>query len=269
MLKTLSAALAASVLIAVASAPAAGADLYDPPVIKYDPPAQKVSFGGWYLRGHIGMSNQRFRGLDYFRFDNPDLSLQWLDRGGFASAPIFGGGVGYAFNSWLRADVTAEYRGKSSFSALDRYEFIAGPAIGAWGTNQYTAKKSEWLLLANAYADLGTFHGITPYVGAGIGTSRNTISHFNDTNVITNGGGYAGAGTQWQLAWALHAGVGYDVTERTTIDLGYSYVNLGNATTGQAFNYSPDPAFSAPNDGFKFRGLHSHDLKLGIRYKLN
>ena len=28
---------------------------------------------------------------------------------------------------------------------------------------------SAWLLLANAYADIGTWYGFTPYVGAGIG----------------------------------------------------------------------------------------------------
>ena len=106
-------------------------------------------------------------------------------------------------------------------------------------TNDFRAQKSEWLFLANAYADLGTFYGITPYVGAGIGTSRNTISGFRDINIINGGGGYAGDESQWNFAWALHTGIGIQATERLTIDLGYSFVSLGDAHTGPLQNDDP------------------------------
>ena len=46
--------------------------------------------------------------------------------------------------------------------------------------DDYTASKSEWLFLANAFVDFGTWWGITPFVGAGIGASVNTISNFID-----------------------------------------------------------------------------------------
>ena len=41
----------------------------------------------------------------------------WYDEGGFSSAPIFGGGVGYQFTEHLRGDLTVEWRGKSDFNA--------------------------------------------------------------------------------------------------------------------------------------------------------
>jgi len=249
------------VMCASIAFPAFGADLYEPPVVEYEPPAP--AYGGWYLRGYLGMTNQRFKGLDYEYFGEPGVTQTWLDKGGFGSSSLFGGGVGYQVNHWLRGDLTVEYRGKSSFHALDRYE-VAAPA--SWGTNDYRAKKSEWLVLANAYADLGNFRGISPYVGAGIGFSRNTISQFNDVNVVTGGGGYAGTDSEWNFAWALHAGLGYEITDRATIDLGYSFVYLGDGKTGQAHNY--DPALTRPNDGFKFKDITSHDFKIGLRYKL-
>src|SRR5205823_248027 len=84
-------------------------------------------------------------------------------KGGFDSAPFYGAGVGYQWNSWFRTDVTGEYRGKASFHALDRY-FNAG-----YFTNDYSASKSEWVALVNAYIDLGTWWSITPYIGAGVG----------------------------------------------------------------------------------------------------
>ena len=260
-------ALAVAAVVADPVMPAVAADLYEQPVYKDFVPEQPVAFGGWYLRGHIGMSILRFDGLDYRYFGegSPGFTQTWLDEGGFGSAPIFGGGIGYAFNDWLRADATAEYRGKASFAALDIFtEDATGDVISS---NDYTAQKSEVLLLANVYADLGNFGGISPYVGAGIGASRNKISHFNDANVIAGGGGYAPRNSQWELAWALHAGLGYAVTDQVTIDLGYSYVNLGDGRTGDAQNYNA--AFSRENDGFTFRDLSSHDLKLGFRYAFN
>lgn len=258
-------AFAVATVVAVSALPAAAADVYVPPVYK-DYVPEEPAFGGWYLRGHIGMSNQRFKGLDYFRYDDPAIDVIWLDRGGFGSAPIFGGGVGYQFNDWLRTDVTAEYRGKATFTALDRI-VDAGDPDTILGINDYRAKKSELLFLANVYADLGNFSGLTPYIGAGIGASRNTISGFNDSNILTSGGGYADRNSQWELAWALHAGVSYDVTERTAIDFGYSYTFLGDGQTGPGQNY--DPSLTVPNDGWTFKDLQSHDLKLGFRYKFN
>src|SRR5690606_31446224 len=116
----------------------------------------------------------RFKGLDSSLYDNPAIiEYGWHDRGGFDSAPIYGGGVGYKFNDYLRGDLTVEYRGKSDFDALDWVTTQVSTT-----TNDFRAKKSELLLLANAYADVGNFHGVTPYVGVGIGASRNTISSF-------------------------------------------------------------------------------------------
>jgi opacity protein-like surface antigen len=256
MLRKLLPVFAGAALISAASLPAKAADItYDPRVFKYEPPVKKIP-GGWYLRGYIGMTNQHFRGLT-----SPEIEAApnhvWLDPGGFASAPLFGGGVGYQLNDWLRGDVTVEYRGKAAFRALDSHDD---------GFNDYSAKKSELLFLANAYADLGEYHGITPYVGAGIGTSRNTISHFNDVNIATNGGGFSATNSVWQFAWALHAGLGYKVSDRATIDLGYSFTHLGNARTGTLQNYDPaEPDF----EPITFRRLYSHDFKLGLRYAFN
>jgi opacity protein-like surface antigen len=252
-------ALFAALLAGVAG-PAIAADYYEPPVEEAPPPEV---YGGWYIRGHIGMSNQYFDELTSSLYLEPSiLDYGWIDSGGFSSAPIFGGGVGYQFNDYLRGDLTVEWRGKSDFNALD---FVTD--AGGTTTNDFRAKKSELLFLANAYADVGTFYGITPYVGAGIGASYNTISHFRDINIINGGGGYANDDSKWNLAWALHAGLGLQASERMTVDLGYSFVSLGDAQTGPLQN--DDPSFDIPNDGFKFNDIYSHDFKLGVRYSLN
>jgi opacity protein-like surface antigen len=254
-------ALVGAVFLAGAYAPALAADLYEPPIIEV--PVYKEKFGGWYLRGHIGMSNQRVDSIHNVLFDTTD-NIEFLDSGGFSSAPTFGIGVGFQANQWLRGDLTAEYRGKASFAALDRYETVDDGDPTTWdGANDYTAKKSEWLFLANAYADLGEWRGISPYVGAGIGATRNTIHNFRDVNVPNNGVAYGGTASKWDLAWALHAGIGFRATESLTIDLGYSYLNLGDARSGDLVAHDGTNMIDNP---MHFRDITSHDLKLGFRY---
>jgi opacity protein-like surface antigen len=247
-------------MLLASSASAAFAADFDPPVEEAPPPP---AYGGWYIRGHIGMSNQRLDRLESSLYASPAIiEYGWHDKGGFSSAPIYGGGVGYRFNDYLRGDLTVEYRGKADFNALDYVTTDTSTT-----TNDFRAKKSEWLFLANAYADVGEFYGVTPYLGAGIGASRNTISHFRDINIINSGGGHADSDSKWNLAWALHAGLGIQATDRMTVDFGYSFVSLGDGRTKALQN--DDPLWDIPNDGFRFKNLHSHDLKLGVRYSLN
>jgi opacity protein-like surface antigen len=249
-----------AVLLAGAAGPALAADYIEEPV-------EVVAVGGWYIRGYIGMSNQFFDGLESDLFDIPP-EFGWYDDGGFSSAPIVGAGIGYEFNDYLRGDLTVEWRGKSDFYALDWLDADGGGA-GGITTNEYTAKKSELVFMANGYYDFGDFYGITPYVGAGIGASYNTISHFRDVNVITGGSGYADDNSEWNFAWALHTGLGFQATERMTIDFGYSFISLGDASTGTIHN---DDGVSFPegaNENIDFNDIYSHDFKLGVRYSLN
>ena len=96
----------------------------------------------------------------------------------FNTAGIFGLGVGYKVNNWFRADVTGEYRGNSQFLGTDRITFVGGI-----GTDTYHATKNEWVVLANAYVDLGTWWCITPFIGAGVGGARVAINGFTDHGI--------------------------------------------------------------------------------------
>jgi opacity protein-like surface antigen len=218
---------------------------------------------GWYLKGYLGMSNQFFNGLSH-----PDFltapTFGWYDKGGFDSGPIGGFGVGYTVNNWLRFDVTGEYRGKVGFHALDTFTNVN---TGGINSNDYTASKSEWVGLVNAYIDLGTWMNITPYVGAGVGFANIKIDHFRDTNVIAAGGGWAPSGSQTNFAWALHAGASYRVTSNFAVDLSYRYLNMGDGRTGTLTNLDPNvpPVNVAP---MRFNNIQSHDLMLGVRWML-
>jgi opacity protein-like surface antigen len=247
-----------AVLLAGVAGPALAADYIEEPI-----EVVPEVVGGWYIRGYLGMSNQFFDGLESDLFETTG-EFGWYDDGGFSSAPIVGAGVGYEFNDYLRGDLTVEWRGKSDFYALDWLDDASGLS-----TNEYTAKKSELVFMANGYYDFGDFYGITPYVGAGIGASYNTISHFRDVNIIDEGSGYADDNSEWNLAWALHAGLGFQATERMTIDFGYSFISLGDASTGTLHNDDGVNFPSGQNESIDFNDIYSHDFKLGVRYSLN
>jgi opacity protein-like surface antigen len=250
-------ATAVVTLFAGVSLPAQAADIYVPPVYE---PAPKIELGGFYLKGYLGMSNQRVGSLYNVLFDTTaDLVIR--DKN-FEAGVLGGGGVGYTVNNWLRLDATAEYRGEAGFHGLDTFTDEFGNAR----FNNYTAKKSEWLFLANLYADLGNFNGIVPYVGAGIGASRNSIHSFRDAGISPAGTptlAYADADSKWDLAWALHAGVGYEVTDQLTVDFGYSYVHLGDGQSGDITTFDGTNNIVNP---MEFRDISSHDFKVGVRY---
>jgi opacity protein-like surface antigen len=245
--------------LALMSSAAMAADLPIAPPPMYVPPP--VDFGGWYLRGDIGMTNQRYKDLTD-PYAATAVNYQWLDKGGFDSGVLYGLGVGYQFNSWLRADFTGQYRGKTAFHALD--SFSNG---GTTNTNDYTATKSEWLFLGNVYADLGTWWCVTPFVGAGIGGARVTIDNYRDVNAIAGGGGWAPGASKWNFAWALHAGLAYKVSPNFTVELAYSYVNLGEGRTGDPLNF--DGSNPLVGNYKSFKDITSHDLKLGVRWAID
>ena len=133
---------------AVMSTAALAADF--PPALPPVPAYQSES--GWYLRGDIGITNQQLSTLTQ-RLDATELTLERVGMG-FDSSPFFLLGAGYQLNSWLRFDLTGEYRAKANFHGTDNVTFPDGGGIGVLADN-YSASKSEWVVLANGYVDLG------------------------------------------------------------------------------------------------------------------
>jgi len=245
------AALAGAALIIGAQA-AGAADM--PPIITKAPPPPVAEFGGWYLRGDIGFSNEDVGKITFVAVDGTVPTQQNLTKG-FDSAGIFDLGVGYQFNSWLRADVTGQFRGKAHFQGMN--------SVGSNAESDF-ASKSEWVVLANVYADLGTWWCVTPFIGAGVGFDDIIISNFqDDTEPVLSHNVSTGAST-WNFAWAIHAGLAYHVNPNLAVELAYHYLDLGNANSGPMFaGYGP---LGTPEGSNQFHHITSHDLTLGVRW---
>ena len=239
-----------------------------PPI--YPPPIEEYVVSGWYLRGDIGMTNQKFKGLHQRLYDVPGTTVEAVGMG-WDSSMFFGLGVGYKFNDWFRADLTGEYRGKANFHGSDNVTFTDNSGTTR-GVDNYSGSKSEWLFLANAYVDLGTWWCVTPYLGAGIGGAKINIIGFRDdgfnyspAGVLNNSTTYAADASKFNFAWALHAGLTYKVTQSMSIDLGYRYLDMGSGTTGATRAFDGSFVNGGP---FTFNHITSHDLKLGVRWML-
>lgn len=116
-----------------------------------------------------------------------------------------------------------------------------------------------YTMMFNAYKDLGNYNGFTPYVGAGAGLAYHKVSevYFTDNPNLTN---RIHGDNDLTFAWSLMAGVGYQVSERAIIDLGYRYIDMGKASSQRS-----DTA-GYVNPAVKIDDIEAHEIKIGLRY---
>jgi len=294
--------MASAALIGVTMPVARAADLppiYETPIYQDVPEVQPVEIGsGWYLRGDVSYdfesdvdvtgseyrpdfasygAGQNYNSSQYGALGAAHDGLQ-LDAGA-----TLGIGFGYQFTDYFRGDLTARYW-SADIGGTDRidscYDYLTATGQNAPEASCNAAMGAEATgleLMANAYADLGTFVGFTPYVGAGAGAVRvkyDNIDMAHDCTVNGNscaGSFYDGAAsydgaTSWRFAYSLMAGVSYDISRNLKVDLGYRFLDVDG---GDAYHYAGDVAasgqlgLSAEDDGFQ-----RHSVQAAIRYSL-
>lgn len=253
-----------------ASLPAAAADLYEPPVVEAPPPVYvpepAPSFGGWYIRGDAGYNFYNFRGGDWITYGcatgspgcttpGPTPGTNSFTSGALRGSFSLGAGVGYQVTNHFRVDLTGDYFFKAAFRGSS-----AGTTCGA-GPCASTDRSamSALLLMANAYVDLGTWHGITPYLGAGIGGAQVSWDRLENT---TTGTAIHNGSSNWRFAWALMAGASYCMSDKLKLDVGYRYARVSG---GRMFEWGPAGAAVGAGPGFD-RGIDIHQVRGGLRY---
>ena len=288
MRKTIRAAAAALLAWSTGGLAARAADMNMPPAYdETDEPTPMVQFGsGWYLRGDL---NTQYTEMPAKFLEPTDqLALDGLPaaQGSIGVGGVGGDlGVGYQFNSWLRVDLTAGidpylkrygptvvFNGTTPMPAVwdaglgDKACVLSVTTNSSSGLPQYTytacsaspyGSLTSQTYLLNGYVDLGTWWGITPYVGAGAGLSNLDASanvdykylngqpygnRGHNTNCVGGSSSSGGASTCFyygypndrgptfggiNFAWALMTGVAIDIAPHVKLDIGYRYTNLG------------------------------------------
>lgn len=240
------------------------ADPYQPgPQVLEAPEVVVQDANGWYLRGDIGYSFNRLRGANFFQGSNALLSD--FSTASLEDSFLAGVGVGYQINSYLRSDLTFDYLGKADFKGTTRgggADF--GACVGPCTSTDRTSLRA-YSLMANAYVDLGTYAGFTPYVGAGIGGSYVKWDKLRNTACADDGSGcdspveHGGKG-KWRFTYALMAGASYDITCNLKADVGYRFRHIEG---GDMFGYKANggPGYD--------KGINSHEVRVGARYVFN
>lgn len=252
---------------AFVSSGALAADLQLPPQAPPLGQQERLEFGtGWYLRGDISWAREKTPVV----FGDPALAAGGKVQNSY-SITI---GGGYKFNSWFRTDLTYDYIKETNVGARSGnftcYDTLLDNGVNiVAGQNSCYARQNGRLnrhvLLGNAYVDLGTWSGVTPYIGVGAGSAYGRMYsgtydwyHSVDNSIyvappippnpgnlpwVTTTGAPIAPVTAinstattnrrtFNLAWALMAGVAYDISPNAKIDLGYRYLNLGKFGSG-------------------------------------
>jgi opacity protein-like surface antigen len=217
------------------------------------PPPQPVCCDSWYLRGFVGVGMNGKYDLEYQQ-NSANSSDFAFDHTSISDAAFLGLGIGYEFNNWLRFEGTAEYRSKARVYAFGHY------TTGGFALDTYEGDLKSWIFLANAFVDLGTWECFTPFVGVGIGGAYLKLADFSDINPSLAGFGVGRNPSDWNLAWAVYAGVAYSVTKNFKVDLTYRYLDYGSITD------TVDCFGGCNPDSFKFNNLYSNDFMLGLRW---
>jgi len=246
-----------------------------PPIIASPPIIQQASlvndFSGWYLRGDIGVSAQKFQD---FLFTQTNSAFVWpaswqIEQKDIKDTVFFALGAGYQFNAWFRVDVTGEYRQSTKGKAVGSYsEFCPG---GGRCFDIYDFDHQALVFMVNAYLDLGTWWCLTPFIGVGVGGAYHTFDALSDLGLAGNqspGFGFMkGQSHDSTLAWALHAGVAYDVTRNVKIELAYRHLNLGSPDTGiiGCSNFGCGNT-GGPKAFYTLNQFTAEELKIGVRW---
>jgi opacity protein-like surface antigen len=239
------------------SAPGFAADLYggsikDAPVVVVSSP------GPCYIRGDVGYSWSR----------EPDAKWTVTDlTGTFVTDSVTGVNIG---NAWLveggvgcgsgprgiRGEFMIGYHGKRN---IDGIPGPWNPATTPPTADPLHTSVESTTLMFNGYYDIARLDRFTPYVGAGVGLAYNKLGgvSFTGNPALTN---VIEGDSKWSLAWSLMAGVGIQITERTTLDIGYRYLDMGKAESGTLDNLG----FTNPK--VRIDDLAAHEFKIGLRF---
>ena len=249
---------------------AQAADMVEP-AYEDVPEVVPVEIGsGWYLRGDVSYDFKSDSKGSYRTYADPDADecefnnvcgsgydTQDYDKWNIGEAANFGAGFGYQFTDYFRGDLTAHYW-KADVDGTDH-----GGCDTVCGSTE-SGKVDAWELMANAYVDMGTFAGFTPYVGGGLGAVNVSYKDFATNNFDDEG--HTGTDTlygerSWRFAYALMAGVSYDLTTNLKLDAGYRFVDVDG---GDMFSHN----LNGNVDQGKDDGFQRHTIQAGIRYSL-
>ena len=123
-----------------------------------------------------------------------------------------------------------------------------------------TTHVKSYTMMFNGYYDLGKVAGFVPYLGAGMGLAYHKMGDVSSDFNSGCGGCTQFGDEKLSFAWALMAGVGYQISDRAILDVGYRFIDMGLARSSNL-----DSTYGL-NPRLEIEDQRAHEFKIGLRY---
>jgi opacity protein-like surface antigen len=246
----------------------------------------------WYLRGDASFGwlhapSAGESGMTFGATDSPGAtgpapfgtSPAWFTKD-FDTSASWGIGVGHYWSPRFRTDITADVASQQEIKGSGGYGYTQhGYILGVYQALNSTISGSisdkttlkHGTVLFNAYYDLASNRGFTPYIGAGLGVSVNELERSVSWSEYICAAACASPAARAQqsahakthnatFAWAFMVGTTYDLTRETKLDLNYRYLHIAGSHI--------DTPINGFNSRVSYGDFGEHQLRAGIRWNI-
>ena len=217
-----------------------------------------VDLDGYYITAKGGVSKTMDTGTT--TLNNLDGDLRTFENEDLGTGSAFGFSVGKYLTNNFRLELEAIKR--------TGYEYDANASPPFTAFTEESKIQTEAVFI-NGFYDFQPFSmrntAITPYLGGGVGISRNKMGTGVQHNNGIPDGVTIGGNTINQFAYKLSAGTLVSLTEQLSLDVNYQYVNLGAFKSGTelANNGAFIGNFQRPING---GDIKTQELMVGLQY---
>lgn len=206
--------------------------------------------GGASKTFNTGMTSFNDKDGNLIAFPNEDLDT--------------GSALGFSVGKY----VTDSFRLELEAIKRTNYEYDVNALLFPASANK--AKIETHALFINGFYDFQTFSisntPITPYLGGGVGISRNKMGTIVEHEDGPPNGMTTDGDTINQFAYKLSAGILFSLTEQLSLDVNYQYVNLG-AFKGSTEVYDEEEREEEDYQrGTNGGEIKSQELIVGLQY---
>ena len=219
-----------------------------------------IDLEGYYITAKGGVSKTSDTGTT--SFITAAGNLRTLQNEDLGTGSAFGFSVGKYLTDSFRLELEATKRAG--------YEYDARFTTAGLTTFTFEAKMQTEAVFINGFYDFQPFTmsntAITPYLGGGVGISRNKMG---TTEIYSNGlpsGVTVDDNTINQFAYKLSAGTLVSLTKQLSLDVNYQYVNLG-AFKGGTEVYNNGAFAGNIQRGINGGDIKTQELMVGLQYK--
>jgi opacity protein-like surface antigen len=220
-----------------------------------------IDLEGYYITPKAGISNTMDTGVTAINNGGTVLDLYDDDLG---TGSAFGFSAGKYFSDNFRLELELIKRTGYEYDA----DYNGGGEEAA--RMSLAADLDSTSIFVNGFYDFQPFiirnTAITPYLGGGIGISRNKIDKLNELTAGVSQGVTVEGDTVNQFAYKLSAGTLVSLTEQLSLDVNYQYVNLGSFKSGARVEingvFNQDLV-----EGVNGGEIKTQELMVGLQYK--